>query len=44
VQINEIGFDLNQIQYSSVAPISPNSSPPEETSLGRYLPAYNNRK
>jgi hypothetical protein len=41
VQINEISFDLNQIQYSSVTPIVPNSSPSQETSLGLYLPSYN---
>ncbi len=43
VQINEISFDLNQIQYSSVTPIVPNSSPSQETSLGLYLPSYNIR-
>ena len=44
-QINDIGFDLNQIQYSSIAAsMNTNSSPPREPSIGFYLPSYNSRK
>ena len=38
MQINDLGFDLNQIQYSSFASIV---SPQADTTLGLYLPSYN---
>jgi hypothetical protein len=44
VQINEESFDLNQIQFSSIAPLTPNSSPPPETSLAPYVLNYNIRQ
>lgn len=44
VQINDISFDLNQIQYSSATAMTPNPSPPGETSLDLYLPSYDIRK
>lgn len=44
VQINELSFDLNQIQYTSITPITPNVLPPQPTSLGPYIPPYGIRK
>lgn len=41
VQINETGFDLNQIQYA-LNPLLPMVSPPADSTLGLYLPSYNN--
>ena len=44
VEISDVGFDLNQTQYSSFAAVSPNSSLPRQTYLGFYQPFYQIRK
>ncbi len=44
VQINHISFDLNQIQYTSLTPMTPNLLPPQQTLLGPYMPHYDIRK
>lgn len=44
VQEDDTKFDLNQIQFSSITPSTPNSSPPPETLVGPTLPRFSTRK
>jgi len=43
VQINHISFDLNQIQYTSITPMTPNLLPPQQTLLVPYNAHYDIR-
>jgi len=44
VQINEVGFDLHQIQYTAPKPVTPNVSPLQRPFLGLSRMIVGNRK